>query len=931
MPSSSASTHQLGRRFWASVRDSVDSWAWQAPSVGRWHGKRSLTGLGIAHSVFSAHAVASATVAEAAGGRGGSRAARRSFSFLSGRQLLFSGRPRRFHFGSPGAANPKASPNHVRRSCTSGGLLLLGLSSPSTPSSTVVATCTAAADTALSGQNAAQKTSISRIARQAWQHQHRQHHQLCNKPQPHQKRQPQSGMLLLSQLGSRKQGEALSVRTAEPRRWKSTDSRGGSNTASSRQSQPPGGDVKSKQQIDAESTRKSPASEENKGVAGQQHQPPPQPHPPEGEDAETIASSVSKYLQSHLPKIPHRPTKEELLAAANGFTERLKVRFKWLTIRSMRPWNADEWGAFLSWFMLGHIVWILVGTTTFMSLVILTINTVFAQEKLAKWVGDYLTQSAGVTVVFESAIVPKWKNGVITFRNVFVSRRPGQIRSSVTKGSSSNAAAIAAARHTHDPISGVAEPDAEAENNEDYVVDDGNYTQFDVTINNVDVTLSFYKWWNGKGMLKDVEVRGVRGVIDRTHVNWSPGPLDPFSFRHEHQPGDFEIERFKLEDLMVTVHQPNGFRPFSASIFSCELPQLRKQWLFYDFLCANHVSGAYDGSLFTIHPRQIQHSNTIPGVVDNSHHNINNPVIEPMSPEAAVAWKKFSRLRIDGLKIDHLNRGDPGPFGWIYEGNVDIVADVMLPAEADESLAKAMIDFYDKMEEAVTSNRYIRILDGNYGSRKEGEEAAQIDVDASFGEQRGHLGWETDDAQQTPITTTPAIPPVTAQPASTAAAAAAATATPTPTPSPTPSPAVIKPPTFPDDPVPQYVVMDLRLHLNDVRAAVPFFPTTTALGQTRAQSYVNAALIRPIVAYINAKRTYIPISCRVVKHLSDFDGSWTTYDCGLLDDTSAEVYAAFAHDVEDQQSRVRRLKKVGFWTLSMVVHALLAGVAGDLM
>lgn len=96
-------------------------------------------------------------------------------------------------------------------------------------------------------------------------------------------------------------------------------------------------------------------------------------------DPESIASSMSKYL--HLPKMPHRPAKEELLAAANGFWERLKVRFKWMSIRSMRPWNADEWGAFVSWFMLGHIVWILVGTTTFFSLVIFSINTVFAQGK----------------------------------------------------------------------------------------------------------------------------------------------------------------------------------------------------------------------------------------------------------------------------------------------------------------------------------------------------------------------------------------------------------------------------------------------------------------------------------------------------------------------------------------------------------------------
>lgn len=86
---------------------------------------------------------------------------------------------------------------------------------------------------------------------------------------------------------------------------------------------------------------------------------------------------MSKYF--HLPQIPHRPTKEELLAAANGFFERLKVRFKWLSIRSMRPWNADEWGAFVSWFILSHLVWILVGTTTFFSLLIFSINTVFAQ------------------------------------------------------------------------------------------------------------------------------------------------------------------------------------------------------------------------------------------------------------------------------------------------------------------------------------------------------------------------------------------------------------------------------------------------------------------------------------------------------------------------------------------------------------------------
>ena len=90
------------------------------------------------------------------------------------------------------------------------------------------------------------------------------------------------------------------------------------------------------------------------------------------------ASSKHGHLP-HMPKIPHRPTKEELLAAATGFWSRLKVRFKWFSIRSVRPWNIDDWSAFVSWFVLGNIVWVLVGTTTFFSLVILSINTVVAQ------------------------------------------------------------------------------------------------------------------------------------------------------------------------------------------------------------------------------------------------------------------------------------------------------------------------------------------------------------------------------------------------------------------------------------------------------------------------------------------------------------------------------------------------------------------------
>jgi distribution and morphology protein 31 len=463
----------------------------------------------------------------------------------------------------------------------------------------------------------------------------------------------------------------------------------------------------------------------------------------------------------------------------------------------------------------------------------------------------------------------------------------------VKKGSSNAAAEAAAARKAGQ------DTDVEEE-------DDGNYTQFDVTIDTVNVTLSFIKWWNGKGLLKDVEVKGVRGVVDRTTVHWDAVDEDPLTYRHEHNPGDFELDYFKMEDLLVTVHQPDGFRPFSVSIFSCELPQLRKQWLFYDFLSASHMSGSYDGSLFTIHPRQI--------------HGISsaNDRRQDEFGDSSV-WKKFSRLRIDGLKIDHLNRGVEGPFGWIYEGNVDIVADVMFPTDPAEGIGKVVAEFYDKMEEAVTSNRYLKILE----STSDRSRKPEIDI---IDNSTSGVFYNTDNESNTPSS------PLEEVLASSPTAPIQTTHASLPPTHPRPSSLEEdhpyehheEPPAPEEEETPSYLVMDMRIHLNDVRAAVPLFSNPH-------MSYVNQALVRPIVAYINAKRTYIPVNCRIVKRLTDFDGSWTVWDCGLMDDTGAEVYAAFARNVEDQQSRVRRFKRVGLWTVSLVVHALLAGVAGEVM
>ena len=253
-------------------------------------------------------------------------------------------RPFAFNFGPFKPQIRSISQHNVRRNC-SGGLLLLALDGPPSAQN-VLAGCATASESVVKGTDSSQ-AAVVRMARQAW---------------------------------------ARSIHTAgaagqiQPRRNKSS---------------------KAGEEGKAASTQQGPQHAATKG----------KDHDTAGKNAEeghdSLTDSVSKYLHlPHLPKMPHRPTKEELLSAANGFWQRLKVRFKWFSIRSARPFNADEWGAFLSWILFGHFVWILVGTTTFASLLILLVNTVFAQ-------GQFCTKTL-LTTAADSRQQKRSLDGLVT-------------------------------------------------------------------------------------------------------------------------------------------------------------------------------------------------------------------------------------------------------------------------------------------------------------------------------------------------------------------------------------------------------------------------------------------------------------------------------------------------------------------------------------
>ena len=131
-------------------------------------------------------------------------------------------------------------------------------------------------------------------------------------------------------------------------------------------------------------------------------------------------------------------------------------------------------------------------------------------EYVAHAISHYLTSETGVKIIFESAIVPKWKDSRISFKNVYVVRRPTIARDKPQSGV--QATAIGYDISNHPLVHGGGEEEEEP-HLLDLSEEDTNYTQFDLTIDSIDVTLSLWRWLDGNGLVGDAAVKGVRGVL----------------------------------------------------------------------------------------------------------------------------------------------------------------------------------------------------------------------------------------------------------------------------------------------------------------------------------------------------------------------------------------------------------------------------------
>ncbi|KAG6911155.1 hypothetical protein DXG01_003895 [Tephrocybe rancida] len=536
---------------------------------------------------------------------------------------------------------------------------------------------------------------------------------------------------------------------------------------------------------------------------------PPSHHNPEN------YSRFFRRLASSVPH-PHAPTRDDLLNVATGFWQRLRIRFKWFTIKSFRKFNADDMSAFFTWFLFSQTLWIMVGTTTFFSVIFAIINSLRLQNYVARAISDYLTSETGITIIFESAIVPKWKDSRISFKNVYVSRRPTNFTAHQARKRVDHHAAVGYDVSNHPAYHHFGEDDDDAD---DPITadEDWNMSMFDLNIDSVDVTLSLWRWLDGKGLVEDAVVKGVRGVLDRQGVFWDPEhPWDPANFRHQSLPGDFELESLQLEDVLITVYQPGGFRPYTASIFRADFRQFRKRWLFYDFLCAENIVGQFDNCLFSLHKPQ-------------------------------------SIGRTTEMDLKDGSTTEDGPVSWITSGKVDAVMDIKFPRDPHDDLPFNVI--LGEIADAISTSLANPKLEHIPGQRELAKPALSAPQSAE----------RVDDREDK-----------------------------------------LK------------VVVDIDLRFRDLKAAVPLF--------TKDLSYVNNALIRPIVAFMNANRTLVPIHCRVIMDLRDFDGSWNMWETGMMDAISHKSYEALAYHVSQSTMNRQRMRTVSLWSLQMTASAVLSAL-----
>ncbi|CAI5756278.1 unnamed protein product [Candida verbasci] len=286
-------------------------------------------------------------------------------------------------------------------------------------------------------------------------------------------------------------------------------------------------------------------------------------------------------------------TKSVLLSQANNKLSRFFIHLKWPFIRNSKLSPLELISPFISSFILGNLIWIILGTTTFMLSLIYFIyyfDSLFSHESkiLGPLTNNILSYGLGLNLKFETNnYLPEFKDGKIRFKNLIVTNKE----------------------------------------NEDFI--------FKGKIEALEMTLSFNKWYEGNGLIYNLEVYGLHGELTRETITSKNSFIDK----------NYLFDHVKIFDSVIEINDEN----VTLNIFNCDLPKLRGDKILVDIFNANNISGAINNSMFTIHKRQ--------------NFNDDNKVI---------------RFKLDSIDLANFNTKS---FNWLVQGKAEIIADIKLPKE----------------------------------------------------------------------------------------------------------------------------------------------------------------------------------------------------------------------------------------------------------
>jgi distribution and morphology protein 31 len=582
--------------------------------------------------------------------------------------------------------------------------------------------------------------------------------------------------------------------------------------------------------------------------------------------------------------------------------------------------------SFLSWLFVGHGVALFVGTTSVVSVYVLVAHGLQVQDFLLRRLARYLQGTTGVDVQFQGPVTPDWRQGRLVFKDVLVSKgqQTGQSSIGHHRLDSSMMMPIVEGQgqkhmetptttsfdHAHmgnqegaanhiskgdvdhiskEDVDHISKEDVDHISKED---PSDSYTRFRLCIERVEASLSVWRWLCGRGLVETGSVSGIRGVVDRSHLQWGAPP-----HRYAAHWGDFDVEQVTLRDALVQVENGDRAPSYTLSVYQAQLPRLRKSWLLYDLLSADGVVGMFDNSLFTYQ--------------------------RPQKQQAAELQQHLRHLKIDNVRSQHYTGLRAPLWRLIRRGSIDLDAFVRLDILMTHPNASS---------------------GANSGGNNSGEQSKDRQVEEPAGLFQGERvrrllmrlfeeSWQQEDYGSS-LLFFPLDLPIMPLSTEKDSASSVVHASPIVAFARKLRSFVVKAP-IPEkggrgdgvetdkeegqlrSAASQFqsarsseLAFKVSLRLRNIRAAAPSPTDSTSLWD------------RHIVAFLNEGRPFINVDCSFVMSRERFQGSWTLYDSGLTATLAEAVSAELDRQASDRSRQLHRLRRVGWWSVHSLVKQL---------